>query len=163
MLSCEFYFDENRSTTQTELTPSEAEALENWRDNSGWKTIEALYAETPKARRCIFDYLRNAPLWRRLRIDEKEFLFTHSGLGEFDVSKQLKDYSREQLLWNRPSISDRYFDNIITICGHTPTLFYGDEYFGKPLVTDTWINIDTGVSFGLPPAMLRLEDMRCFI
>ena len=48
--------------------------------------------------------------------------------------------------------------------GHTPTFFYGEEYRGKIITTDTWINIDVGVGYGNLPVLLRLDDMeQCFL
>lgn len=55
------------------------------------------------------------------------------------------------LLWSRPSLQDEYFDDILTIFGHTPTMYYGEIYTGKILKTRTWINIDVGVGSGQPP------------
>ena len=48
------------------------------------------------------------------------------------------------------------------IFGHTPTFYYGEEYKGKAIVTDTWIDIDTGAAAGLSPMLLRLDDMKEF-
>ena len=44
----------------------------------------------------------------------------------------------------------------------TPTAYYGSEYAGKPVITDTWINIDVGAAGGMPPLLLRLDDMKQF-
>lgn len=66
------------------------------------------------------------------------------------------------LLWARPSLQDEYFDDILTIFGHTPTMYYGEMYTGKILKTRTWINIDVGAGSGQPPVLLRLDDLREF-
>ena len=45
---------------------------------------------------------------------------------------------------------------------YTPTLAFGDEYDGKIIKTETWIDIDVGAGFGRQPVLLRLDDMKEF-
>ena len=66
------------------------------------------------------------------------------------------------MIWCRPTWDDRYFDNAITVFGHTPTLAFGREYKGRMVQTDTWIDIDTGAACGLHPMLLRLDDLQPF-
>lgn len=83
-------------------------------------------------------------------------------MDNFDKGKKLTEYSSDDFLWAWPEIDDEYFDDIITIFGHTPTLCYGDEYNGKIIKTKTWIDIDIGVSAGNEPILLRLDDYKEF-
>lgn len=71
-------------------------------------------------------------------------------------------FSNDDFLWNRPKHDDRYFDDVITVFGHTPTIYYGEEYKGKAVVTDTWIDVDAGTSCGFLPMLLRLDDLKEF-
>ena len=82
--------------------------------------------------------------------------------AELTPEKKLRDYAVHDLLWERPKLTDDYFDDIITVFGHTPTLYYGEEHFGKVIFTRTWINIDAGAASRLPPALLRLDDLEVF-
>ena len=82
--------------------------------------------------------------------------------ARFRAAKSLDDYSLHDLIWNRPELSDRYFDDKTTVFGHTPTFIYGEEYAGKIITTDTWIDIDAGAGYGNPPVLLRLDDMELF-
>ena len=50
----------------------------------------------------------------------------------------------------------------MTIFGHTPTFSFGDEYEGKIIKTDTWIDIDVGTGFGREPVLLRLPSSSSF-
>ena len=83
-------------------------------------------------------------------MDGKKFILTYSGLGSFEQNKPLSEYSRFDLVWTRPSLSTRYYDDgRIVIFGHSPTVLFGSEFRGKPIITDTWINIDVGAGIGL--------------
>ena len=41
-------------------------------------------------------------------------------------------------------------------------LSHGEEYEGKIIKTETWIDIDVGAGFGRQPVLLRLDDMKEF-
>lgn len=92
----------------------------------------------------------------------KDFLLVHSGIDNFSPDKHISDYTADELLWAWPKITDDYFDDIITVFGHTPTMSYDHKIKGKILRTKTWIDIDVGVPYGNSPALLRLDDLKEF-
>ena len=133
--------------------------------NGGTCTLNALRklnASSPDTASEIFDYLRDAPLYETVTAGGNDFLLVHSGIDNFDKNKRLSQHSADDFLWTRPSIDDEYFDGIITVFGHTPTVSYGKEYTGKNLKTKTWIDIDVGAGFGQEPILLRPDDFREF-
>ena len=165
LLACDFLFKEVTEESLGELTTVHTEALRRYLRNGGGVTIEnlrSLYAKDPNAMWDIFAFLRDAPLYAAATVGERDYLLVHGGLGGFAPNKKLRDYFAHDIIWERPKLDTEYFDDIITVFGHTPTLYYGEEYRGKVLKTRTWIDIDTGASIGLEPALLRLEDLRVF-
>ena len=108
----------------------------------------------------LLDYVQDSPLFDSVSTDDRDFLLVHSGFENFDPDKPLSAYEPDDLLWHRPQPDERYYDDMITILGHTPTFFYGCP--GKMYVTDTWIDIDTGAASGGAPMLLRLDDMKAF-
>ena len=162
MLASDFVFDEITEKSISDLTGTKLDVYLNWVANGGQPTLDALHALRPEQIEYILDFLRDCPLSETITAGGRDFILTHSGLGGFDRSKRLSAYTDRELLWIRPSLTDRYFDDITTVFGHTPTYYYGDEYKGKAVVTDTWIDIDTGAASGMPPMLLRLDDMQEF-
>lgn len=160
MLSCEFLFEEITEDSIDRLTGEKLQMYSVWLANSGQATINALSATRNSEIKYILEYLREAPLYDTLTVNGKDFLLTHSGLGGFDKSKKMSDYSPNDLLWNRPKLKDRYFEDVYTIFGHTPTVYFSDEHKGKILKTETWADVDVGVGLGQNPALLRLDDMK---
>ena len=165
MLSCSFIFDEITDDFLDSIDGEKLERLSVWLANGAEPTINALkdlLRRSPEAVCDILDYLSDAPLYETASTDSGDFLLVHSGLGGFRHDKKIYEYAPEELLWHRPDISERYYDGIITVFGHTPTFHYGVEHRGKILRTDTWINIDVGAGYGEAPCLLRLDDMREF-
>ena len=163
MLGCEFLFDIVTDDNIDMLTTEKLERHIHWTMNGGLPTIDALRGVRESELKHIFWYLRRLPLYERVSAGGRDFILCHSGLGNFRPDKPLEEYTKHELLWTRPELSDRFFeDGTITVFGHTPTMGYSDEYKGKPIFTDTWINIDAGAAYGEKPALLRLDDLKVF-
>lgn len=162
LLSCSFLFDLFRGRSLEELGEENTSLLLSWLENGGGPTLKELSEMEPERVLLIEDYLRDAPLYDVVSVKDRDYLLVHSGLGNFDPQKALSHYTPEELLWTRPNLTDTYFQKITTVFGHTPTLFYGQEYSGKAIVTPTWIDIDTGAACGGAPMLLRLDDLKEF-
>lgn len=165
LLLCSFLFDGDGEITPSEFTAGQARAYEHYMRNGGGVTLETLrrlQREEPEAIADIFDFIREAPSYAAVSCGERDFILAHAGLGNFSPKKKLSEYTLDELIWTRPTIDTEYFDDIITVFGHTPTLYYGEAHRGKVLKTRTWINIDTGPASGIPPALLRLDDLEVF-
>ena len=162
MLGCEFLFDEITEESIANLTGSKLEIYSNWIANGGNSTLNSLKSLRKNEIEYIFEYLSEAPLFETVSAGGKDFILTHSGLGNFGKSKKLSEYSEYDLLWTRPSLDTKYYDGVTAVFGHTPTVYYGENFKGKAIVTDSWINIDTGAATGLDPMILRLDDLKEF-
>ena len=130
--------------------------------NGGNVTLENLKKLSKDQREAILEYLRNCPLYETVSISDKDYLLVHSGMENFSPDRKLSDYTSDELLWTRPDVKDTYFEDIITVLGHTLTLYYGNEYKGKILRTKTWIDIDVGAGRGEEAVLLRLDDDKEF-
>lgn len=165
LLNCAFLFDEVTEENLEKLTQDQLFWLRNWMRNGAAPTIAGfrkLLAEDPELVEGILEYLREAPLYECLEVGGTEYILVHSGIGNFRRRKMLKNYSRHDLLWERPAPDVRYYPDKMVIFGHTPTAFYGEEYRGREFRTDTWICIDAGAAMGESPMLLRLDDKKAF-
>ncbi len=163
MLDNEFLFQTVTDENAEILTSQKMRNYENWMYNGGIPTVDALKALSDSELKHMFMYLRRLPLYTEVSAGDRNFVLCHAGLGKFSPEKPLSEYSRRELLWTRPSLTDRYYeDGKKVICGHTPTIYYGDIYDKKPIFTPTWINIDAGVACGNKPVILRLDDLEVF-
>lgn len=162
MLACDFLFEEITEESIARLTGSKLTTYMTWVSNSGQVTLDTLSGVRNSEIKYILEYLREAPLYEVLTVGDRDFVLVHSGLGKFRKDKKLSEYTPEELLWERPALSTEYFRDFTVIFGHSPTVIYGEEYTGKIVKTDTWINVDVGVGLGQEPALLRLDDMKEF-
>lgn len=165
LLSCEFVFDKITDNSISAMTEEKIGLLNNYMLNGGDVTLKALRElknSSPDTLSDILNYLHEAPLYEAVTAGENDFLLVHSGIDHFDKRKKLSQYSADDFIWAWPSLEDEYFDSIVTVFGHTPTLSFGEEYTGKILKTKTWIDIDVGTGFGQEPVLLRLDDLKEF-
>lgn len=165
LLNCSFALKSIICNSLNHLTYEQREKVMHWYMNGCAPTVNAiakLMDTNPDRLYDILDYLASAPLYVPVAVNERNFLLVHGGLGDFRADKPLSEYTAFDFLWSRPTLSHRYFEDITTIVGHTPTQVFGPEYANRMLVTDTWIDIDTGAAYGGHPMLLRLDDMKEF-
>ena len=165
MLTCSFLFDEVSEESLENLTINEIGLVQNWIDNGGGPTLKGLQRllkSDPESVYGILDYLRDAPLYENLDLNGQRFILVHAGLGNFDSDRSLSDYTPEELLLDRPSLSTSYDVDGRVIFGHTPSNQFGEEYAGRAIHTSRWSCIDIGVAQGYAPMLLRLDDMKEF-
>lgn len=165
LLSCEFVFDEITDEIIEDFTSEKLELLNTYMCNGGditLKSFKLLREKSPDMIADIFEYLREAPLYEAVTAGDKDFLLVHSCIDNFSHCKRLSEYTAEDFLWAWPELDDNYFDDIITVFGHTPIMSYWKEHEGKVVKTRTWIDIDVGVAYGREPVLLRLDDFKEF-
>ncbi len=162
LLSCEFVFGEITEENIDALEEMQMRLLKRYLRNGGQVTLNALRSISEEERNDILDFLREAPLWEAVTAGERDYILVHAGLGNFSPDKKLSEYAPDELVWTRPALDERYFEDIMTVAGHTPTFIHGEQYDGLPVFTDTWIDIDSGAAYGREPVLLRLDDLRWF-
>ena len=156
-------FEADRIPSVSELTGAKRNYYSVWVSNGGLNTMDSILQYTHSQIKYMLNYIEKAPLYKEIEVNSKKYILCHSGLGDFQADKKLSDYSEYDLLWSRPSLETRYYeDGRIVIFGHTPTTLYGSKFKNKPVFTDTWIDIDVGAGLGLSPMILRLDDMKEF-
>ena len=164
MLDCDFLFTSDAGLlNMNDLDPKQEYDLFIWHRNGALITIESLMKlkeSDPEELSALLDYVRSAPVCLELAVPMKRFLLVHGGLNCFSPDRPLEDYDPKDLVWTRPDINERYWDDRLVILGHTPTQHYGEK--GRAFVTSTWIDIDTGAACGGSPMLLRLDDLAAF-
>lgn len=159
LLNCDFLFDPRNRKFPDELYGFQLSSYRIWKQNGARKTIEDMKKNTDLDNVMILDFLKKAPLYKELEVKGKKFLLSHSG-GAF--YKNIADITEYEWLWSRPdSVNDWCVGDSVRVFGHTPVQ-YIDESISKPIITDTWIDIDCGSAFGQPPCILRLDDLKVF-
>lgn len=165
MLTCSFLFEEVSEESLSTLTVKEIGLVQNWIDNGGGPTLKGLQRllkSDPESVYGILDYLRDAPLYEDLELHGQRFILVHAGLGNYDTERPLSEYTPEELLLDRPSLSTNYGICTRVVFGHTPSNQFGEEYSGRAAHTSSWSCIDVGVALGYAPMLLRLDDMKEF-
>lgn len=162
LLGCSFIFDEITEDSINSLTAEKIDILTRYQLDGGDATLKAMQKLPKETQQDILDYVRDCPLYETVSIGKNDYILVHSGLDGFAPDKKISDYTSEELLWAWPDLTTVYYKDIMTVFGHTPTMAFGDEYDGKIIKTETWIDIDVGAGLGRQPVLLRLDDMKEF-
>lgn len=141
LLDCDILFKEIIGDNIDKLTGTKLQTYSVWVSSGGQPTLDTLSVIRKSKKKYLLKYLRKAPLYKIITVNNRELLLVHSGLGSSVSNKQLCDYKPTELLWSRPNLNQKYFDGVTTILGHTPTVYYCEEYRGKPLKTESWIDM----------------------
>lgn len=146
----------------------------NYERFGGAKVIREVRLMSVKERVRYHDYLESLPLYKRIQVDGREYILTHSGfMADLPAVKDesgLVDIEASIVKWCEISEYDYLISNDLhyipasirfpfLIVGHYPTenlacqgIFFGTRY----------INIDNGLNItrGRKLACLRMEDMK---
>ena len=126
MLDSRFVFDGITEDSVKAISAEKMDSLSGWLACGGDVTLHSLKElrrTNPDLVEDILSYCEEAPLYESVTAGERDFLLVHAGLGNFAEDKMLSAYSDEELLWTRPALDDRFFKNVKTILGHTPTQY----------------------------------------
>lgn len=162
LLACSFLFDEITEDVVESLNAEMVDIMTRYEMDGGDVTLRAMHALSKDNQQDILDYLRDCPKYETVSVGGRDYILVHSGLENFSSDKRIEDYADDELLWASPDMETVYYKNIMTVFGHKPTFTFGNEYEGKIIYTDTWINIDAGAGYGREPVLLRLDDMQEF-
>lgn len=151
--------EENAQTHIDEKTISD---IIDYQINGGTPTLEGFKKLPQEKREILTEFMTDFLPYAVIDVGDKTFVLVHAGLGNFNESKKLSEYTLPELLDIRPDYERKYFDDssIYIVSGHTPT----QQISGKAEIYRSHNNIviDCGAVFGGKLACLRLDDMKEF-
>ena len=98
-----------------------------WQRNGGIATTDELSKLDNETRKDVLDYVADFSWYEKVDVNGQRYLLVHGGLGNFDIKRDIDDYSLDELVWSRVDYDVRYFDDVITVTGHTPTRYIEDN------------------------------------
>ena len=119
-----------REVTDRSLDELDYKTLDNlvtWQYNGAKTTIDEFRALSAEMQAEVIDFIKDMSIYEELTVGGQEYLLVHAGLGNFNPTKDIRDYSLHNLVWKQADYSRQYFDDKIVITGHTPTQFIKDN------------------------------------
>ena len=131
----------------------------DWMSNGGETTIEEFRQLDDKLRGSVIEFIGDFELYEELRINGRDYIIVHGGLGNFEPEKPLYEYAPEELLWTRVDYSKPYFRDKFVVTGHTPTqIIEANPRPGYIYRVNDHIAIDCGASMGGRLGCICLES-----
>ncbi|MBQ8780977.1 MAG: metallophosphoesterase [Oscillospiraceae bacterium] len=130
--------------------------------DGGEETINEFFKLDMDEKIALLDWIDGLPLYKELDVNGRKLVLVHGGIGNFAADKKLSEYTEKELTKYRVSDDDRFYDDRILICGHTPTL-KEDGSAAEIIKRRDYINIDCGCLWrekGGRLAYLELEELR---
>ncbi len=109
------------------LSVSDYGLLTDWMFNGCESTLSDFRKLGNEERLDIMDYLEDFSTYEEVCTAGKNYLLVHAGLGNFSREKSMDDYTIDELVWERPDYTKRYFDDVYVVTGHTPTQLIDDN------------------------------------
>ena len=121
----------------------------NWLFNGGLKTLTETRVEVRSNPNFITDaitFIRERPLYYRMTIDGREYIFVHAGVDAYeDHAPSIEDQDEMKLLWVREDFYNYYEGEATYVVGHTPVQYLHADppYPIKVEGRNIWL-LDTG-------------------
>ena len=137
--------------------------LLSWYNNGCSTTVNELLMLSEEQQNAITEYLKESLVYELLELNGQKFLLVHAGIMNFDPETNINEYALYEFVWARPDFDQPYFNDAITVIGHTPTPLIDDcDTPGSIFKKNNFIDIDCGASIGGRLGCLRLDDMMEF-
>ena len=148
-LEClEFLLQEISDKAIENLDQVTLDKLVTWQYNGASTTINEFRKLSVSEREDVIAFIQDFSAYEEVSVGEKEYLLVHAGLGNFSLEKDLSEYTIHDLVWDRGVLGEKYFDDVITITGHTPTMgIPGNPHPGYIFKLNNRIYIDCGACF----------------
>ena len=148
-LEClEFLLQEISDKAIENLDQVTLDKLVTWQYNGASTTINEFRKLSVSEREDVIAFIQDFSAYEEVSVGEKEYLLVHAGLGNFSPEKDLSEYTIHDLVWDRGVLGEKYFDDVITITGHTPTMgIPGNPHPGYIFKLNNRIYIDCGACF----------------
>ena len=138
----------NTKITNESVESIDVELLGNlidWQRNGSATTIEEFKCLDETMRQEIINFILDFSMYEEITVEGQKYLLVHAGLGNYSSDKKIEDYSLKNLVWDRANYNVKYFDDVITVTGHTPTQFIiGNPRPGYIYRNNNHIAIDCG-------------------
>ena len=131
-----------------------------WLADGGKSTLNEFMNLKEKDKLKVINYLSDFRYYDNVIVNDKEYVLVHGGLGNFNISKSLEEYSLLELVNDRLDYDKVYYPNKIIISGHTPTIHIDRNMKGKIIKKHNHIAIDCGCVFGYGLGCICLNNMK---
>lgn len=134
------------------------EAFRLWLSDGGSTTYEEFLKLDESKQRAVLRYLGSLLVYKKLTVGGQKFFLAHTIPGKAKML-DIPNWKNSDFIMGEPEYEKMYFEDMLTVTGHTPTGFIDPEYIGQIWKGNNHIAIDCGAVFGNPLGCICLDTM----
>lgn len=134
------------------------EAFRLWLSDGGSTTYEEFLKLDESKQRAVLRYLGSLLVYKKLTVGGQKFFLAHTIPGKAKML-DIPNWKNSDFIMGEPEYEKMYFEDMLTVTGHTPTGFIDPEYTGQIWKGNNHIAIDCGAVFGNPLGCICLDTM----
>lgn len=148
-LEClEFLMKEITDKSIDEMDENMINNLLTWQANGSSTTLDEFYELDADLKQDIIDFIKEFSIYEEVKVEGRNYLLVHAGLGNYSPENDIEDYSLHDLVWARADYDTQYFEDTYVVTGHTPTqTIVGNPRPGYIYKKNNHIAIDCGAHF----------------
>ena len=124
------------------------QAISEWQDIGGQKTMEAFHKLSQEEKLDIIEYFHEFAPYEEVYVNGVRFVIVHAGLSNYSQEKKLDEYKLYELIFNAPDYDKVYFEDGYLVTGHLPTVAIKENPNpNKIFIKNHHIAIDCGAGY----------------
>lgn len=131
--------------------------LEFWLSDGGHPTKDKFLMLPEEEKRKVIEYFKAMPFYKKVEVDGCKYFLSHTVPEIECMPEQPELCSERELILGEPDYEEIYFEDIILVTGHTPTMLIDQNSMGKIWKGNNHIAVDCGAVFGNPLGCICLD------
>lgn len=128
-----------------------------WLSDGGQPTQDNFLKLTDAEKKLVLGYIKEMPFYKRLEMNGNIYFLSHTVPESAYMPDKPELCKGWDLVFGEPDYEEVYFEDLILVTGHTPTVLISKKSEGRIWKGNNHIAVDCGAVFGNPLGCICLD------